>query len=328
MADYKKYAENLIGNWEKDIYEPQKQVTRDIYQTNWNKLTNDYNTVKDKLARNFELARNEYANTLNDVQNSSFNRMNNANIDLASRGLSGSGMLNLITQADTEKKGEEIDKALSSLLNTNNASLSGLAKGVMDLGSGQTSLAGDLGSDLGKLTDADAANMQQYGGLLGSLGKSAAGRANSRSGGGSSRLKKAEEEQNELYRRLGIIQTLNDENLSEQEKRVILTGSYDMPIQDANDAISSLNYQKTNEKLSKVSRNLNKYIQNDIDYRNPNNPSNLLGLVSAPVGIPVRSTAYLINKGLLDSATKNKSKLENELSNYTYEDLWNILNRK
>lgn len=68
MADYKKYAENLIGNWEKDIYEPQKQVTKDIYQTNWNKLTNDYNTVRDKLNRNFQLAREQYANTLNDVQ--------------------------------------------------------------------------------------------------------------------------------------------------------------------------------------------------------------------------------------------------------------------
>lgn len=326
MADYKKYAENLIGNWEKDIYEPQKQVTKDIYQTNWNKLTNDYNTVRDKLARNFNLARQEYANTLNDVQNSSFNRMNSANIDLANRGLSGSGMLNLITQADTQAKGESVDEALASLLNTNNASLSGLAEGVMSLGSKQSELAGDLGGDIGKLTDADAANMQQYGGLLGSIGENAAGRAAS-SSSGSARVQKAEEEQNELYRRLGIIETLNDDSLSEQEKRVTLTSVYDMPLQDANDAISSLNYQKTNEKLSKVSRKLNTYIRNDIDYKNPNNPSNLLGLISAPVGIPVRSTAYLINKGLLDSSAKNKSKLENELSNYTYEDLWNILNR-
>lgn len=320
MADYKKYAENLIGNWEKDIYEPQKQVTRDIYQTNWNKLTNDYNTVKDKLARNFELARNEYANTLNDVQNSSFNRMNNANIDLASRGLSGSGMLNLITQADTEKKGEEIDKALSSLLNTNNASLSGLAEGVMDLGSGQNSLASDLGSDLGKLTDADAANMQKYGGLLGGLGESAAGRASSRSGG-SGRLQKAEEEQNELYRRLGIIQTLNDENLSEQEKRVILTGELDMPINDVNDALSSIKYRTTSDKLNKVKNRLNEYLINDVEYNNPNN------ILNNNYNI-IRNTAKLINRGLLNSTRNKVNDLQDELSNYTYEDLWNILNRK
>lgn len=321
MADYKKYAENLIGNWEKDIYEPQKQVTKDIYQTNWNKLTNDYNTVRDKLARNFNLARQEYANTLNDVQNSSFNRMNNANIDLANRGLSGSGMLNLITQADTQAKGEDVDKALASLLNTNNASLSGLAEGVMNLGSKQSELASDLGGDIGKLTDADAANMQQYGGLLGSIGENAAGRASS-SSSGSARVQKAEEEQNELYRRLGIIQTLSDDSLSEQEKRVTLTSVYDMPLQDANDAISSLNYQKTNEKLSKVSKNLNKYIQNDLEYENTGNPlNNFIGIK------PIRIVARDINNKLLRGAAKNKSKLENELSNYTYEDLWNILNR-
>ena len=193
MANYKNYAENLIGNWEKDIYEPQKQVTKDIYKTNWNKLTNDYNTVKEKLARNFKLAREEYANTLNDVQNSSFNRMNNANIDLANRGLSNSGMMDLITQADTQSKGEDVDKALASLLNTNNASLSGLAEGVIDLGSGQNSLAGDLSGDIGKLTDADAANMQQYGGLLGSLGENAAGRAASRSSSGKTKYEKEDE---------------------------------------------------------------------------------------------------------------------------------------
>lgn len=254
MADYKKYAENLIGNWEKDIYEPQKQVTKDIYQTNWNKLTNDYNTVRDKLNRNFQLAREQYANTLNDVQNSSFNRMNNANIDLANRGLSGSGMLNLVTQADTQTKGEDVDEALAKLLNTNNTTLTGLSEGVMDLGSKQSELAGDLSGDIGKLTDADAANMQQYGGLLGSIGENAAGRASSRSGGGSSRLKKAEEEQNELYRRLGIMETLNDDTLSEQEKKIILTSMYDMPIQDANDAISAQNYTNTKTKLDKANR--------------------------------------------------------------------------
>lgn len=318
MADYKKYAENLIGNWEKDIYEPQKQVTKDIYQTNWNKLKNDYNTVKEKLARNFELARNEYANTLNDVQNSSFNRMNNANIDLASRGLSGSGMLNLITQADTETKGEDVDKALSSLLNTNNANLSGLAEGVMDLGSGQISLASALGSDIGKLTDADAANNQQYGGLLGSLGESAAGRAGS-SSSGSGRLQKAEEEQNELYRRLGIIQTLNNDELSEQEKRVILTGSYDMSIKDANDALSAINYRSTSDKLNSAKNKYSKYLRNELEYINPNNPLN---------SSIIRKTAKNINNALLNSSKNKINNLQNELSNYTYEDLWNILNRK
>lgn len=319
MADYKKYAENLIGNWEKDIYEPQKQVTKDIYQTNWNKLTNDYNTVRDKLNRNFQLAREQYANTLNDVQNSSFNRMNNANIDLANRGLSSSGMLDLVSQADTQSKGEDVDKALASLLDTNNATLTGLTEGVMDLGSKQNELVGDLGTDMGKLTDADAANMQQYGGLLGSIGESATGRASSRSGGGSSRLKKAEEEQNELYRRMGIVDTLNDDTLSEQEKRIILTSKYDMPIQDANDAISAQKYTNTKTKLDKVNRNLNKLNLNALEY---SNPKNVLNYIS-----PIRTVAKGVNNLLIKNAQNKVDKLNDELSNYTYEDLWNILNR-
>ena len=322
MADYKKYAENLIGNWEKDIYEPQKQVTKDIYQTNWNKLTNDYNTVRDKLNRNFQLAREQYANTLNDVQNSSFNRMNNANIDLANRGLSSSGMLDLVSQADTQSKGEDVDKALASLLDTNNATLTGLTEGVIDLGSKQSGLAGDLGTDIGKLTDADAANMQQYGGLLGSIGESAAGRASSRSGGGSSRLKKAEEEQNELYRRMGIVDTLNDDTLSEQEKRIILTSNYDMPIQDANDAISAQNYTNTKTKLDEANRNLNRLNSNALEYANPNNPLNNIGVVRT-----IRKGASGINDLLRKNAQNKIDKLNDELSNYTYEDLWNILNR-
>ena len=319
MADYKKYAENLIGNWEKDIYEPQKQVTKDIYQTNWNKLTNDYNTVRDKLNRNFQLAREQYANTLNDVQNSSFNRMNNANIDLANRGLSSSGMLDLVSQADTQSKGEDVDKALAKLLNTNNATLTGLTEGVMDLGSKQSGLAGDLGTDMGKLTDADAANMQQYGGLLGSIGESAAGRASSRSGGGSSRLKKAEEERNEIYRRMGIVDTLNDDTLSEQEKRIILTSNYDMPIQDANDAISAQNYTNTKTKLDKANRNLNRLNSNALEY---SNPKNVLNYIS-----PIRTGAKSVNNLLIKNAQNKVDKLNDELSNYTYEDLWNILNR-
>lgn len=267
MANYKNYAENLIGNWEKDIYEPQKQVTKDIYQTNWNKLTNDYNTIKEKLARNFKLAREEYANTLNDVQNSSFNRMNNANIDLANRGLSNSGMMDLITQADTQSKGEDVDKALASLLNTNNASLSGLAEGVIDLGSGQNSLAGDLSGDIGKLTDADAANMQQYGGLLGSVGESAAGRAASRSGSGKT---KDEKEDEEFYRILGIITTLNDDELSDEDKRISLVNNFDVDIDTTNKAIKGYNDNKvldsTNNRISKLTNSVNKLTNAGNDY--------------------------------------------------------------
>lgn len=307
MANYKNYAENLIGNWEKDIYEPQKQVIKDIYQTNWNKLTNDYNTVKEKLARNFKLAREEYANTLNDVQNSSFNRMNNANIDLANRGLSNSGMMDLITQADTQSKGEDVDKSLASLLNTNNASLSGLAEGVIDLGSGQNSLAGDLSGDIGKLTDADAANMQQYGGLLGSLGENAAGRASSRAKSGKS---KDEKEDDEFYRILGIITTLNDDELSDDDKRIALVNNFDIDIDTTNKAIKGYNdnnlIDTTNDKIKKMQNSLSPWASATV---NPNLPP---------------WVRFISNIGL--GAKRNKiEEQKNKINGLTYSDLNEIL---
>lgn len=324
MANYKKYAENLIGNWEKDIYEPQKDVTKAIYQTNWDALTNNYNDVKDKLARNFELARNEYANILNDVQNSSFNRMNNANIDLANRGLSSSGMLNLITQGDTQSKGETVDKALSDLLNTNNASLEGLREGVIGLGEKQSKLAGDLAGDIGKLTDADAANNQEYGGLVAGLAQSAAQRAASRSGGsGSSKKSKEDKNLEEMYRTLGIIQTLNDDSLSDDDKRFILTSEYDVDVNKSINAIKGYNNNKlldtTNSKINKISSNLQGWNNMNADW------AAFANRATTPTSL--KSVMNVFNVPNAVSYYKNKriDNLKDQINGLTYSDLNDIL---
>lgn len=322
MASYKKYAENLIGDWNKDIYEPQKDVTKAIYQTNWNKLTNDYNTVRDKLARNFELARNEYANTLNDVQNASFNRMNNANIDLASRGLSSSGMLDLINQGDTQTKGTDVDKALAALLKTNNASLEGLREDVIGLGENQSKLAGDLSGDIAGLTDADAKNNQQYGDLVAGIAQSAAGRAASRSGSGS---RKTKEDKNleEMYRTLGIIQTLNDDSLSDDEKRFVLTSEYDVDVKKSINAINGYNnnklLDKTNSQINKISNRLPGWNAMNADWTAfANKPSTPLTLRTAMNIFNVPNAASYYENQRLD-------KLRNKINGLTYSDLNEIL---
>ena len=112
------YAENLIGNWETNQYEPQRQVVRDVYRTNWNKLTSDLNTLKDQLNRNFERAKITYGDTLGQTTNDSFSRMYNVENNLANRGLTGSGLINRYNQSDIAKKGDETNTALSKLLNT------------------------------------------------------------------------------------------------------------------------------------------------------------------------------------------------------------------
>jgi len=307
MASYKKYAENLIGDWETNIYEPQKQVTQDIYQTNWNKLSNDYNALKDKLARNFELAQRDYANTLDTVQNASFNRMRNANIDLANRGLSSSGVGNLITQADTAQKGQDVDKALADLLATNNASISNLEQGVMGLGQNQSKLAGNLAGDIAGLTDADAANNQQYGGLLAGLAQSAASRAASRSGSGSSkRVKQLQDEADEIGRRMRIYDVLNADDLTDQEKGNYLVTYLDVPSQTAIDAISAYN----NNKLIKDNTQKINKLQNSINSSSSGYmPAGLAGI------------NLLLNAG----RARNATNLQNEIKDLTYTDLAKLL---
>lgn len=326
MASYKKYAEDLIGNWEKDIYAPQKDVTQAIYQTNWNKLSNQYNDVKDKLARNYDLARKKYTNTLNDIQNASFNRMQNANIDLANRGLSSSGIGNLVTQSDTQAKGEDIDRALSSLMQTNQANAEGLTQDVMKLGEGQTSLAGDLAGDIGKLTDADAANTQQYANLIAGISQSAAGRAASRArsgGGGSGRRTKKEKEDDELKRRILIADTLSSTDLTDQEKKDYLYKYLDVPAETAVAAVDGYN---NNNLLSANQRKLDRLQTKSDNYANA---AARWKAASDTSNIPiVRSLGNIFNVPNSVNQLFTKPAIErtqNNMSNLTYTDLYELL---
>ena len=336
MANYKNYAENLIGNWERDIYAPQAQVAKDVYQTNWNALTNNYNTLKDKLARNFDLAQKEYANTLNDVQNTSFNRMNAANIDLANRGLSGSGVLNRVEQADTQMKGQDVDKALADLLATNNASIEGSYQGLNALGQGQSSLASELAGDLGKLTDAEAGNNQQYAGLLAGIGEGAAQRDAARAGSGSSkRAKELEAEADEIKRRMLIADTLASTDLTDEEKASYLNIYLDVPAQTAIDTVTAYKNNKLiDETMPKIEKLQNKLDNPSKFWTNVNTlgkgmntvadrlpaPLKGLGLVTKvlnPYTAAYTDYNYLTNRNLQNQ--------QNKINGLNYTDLYNLI---
>lgn len=331
MADYKKYAENLIGNWERDIYAPQAQVSKDVYQTNWNALTNNYNTLKDKLARNFELAQEEYANTLNNVQNTSFNRMNAANIDLANRGLSSSGVTNRIEQADTQLKGQEVDKALASLLATNNAGVEGLYQGLNALGQGQSKLASDVAGDLGKLTDAEAANAQQYAGLLAGIGEGAAQRAASRAGSSRSKATKEEEELDEMYRRIGIAEILSSDQYTDQEKKDLLYRNFDVSAQDAIAAVDGIKNNKildeTTPIIERVQKNLNSPVLQTIGNigKGVNTAANFLPSSLARTAVQtlnVPNSAYYYYDRFANNALQ---KQQDKINGLTYTNLYDLL---
>lgn len=330
MASYKKYAEDLIGNWETSQYEPQRTVTQNIYQTNIDKLTNDFNALKDKLARNFQNAQTEYANTMNAVQNESFNRMRNANIDLANRGLSASGVGNLVEQADTQRKGEDVDKALADLLAVNNASIEGLTEGTMKLGQKQTDLASGLAGDLGGITDQEAANAQEYANLIAGIGNSAANRAASRArsgGGGSSRAsRKAKEAQaatDEIKRRILIADTLSSPELTNDQKKEYLVTYLDVP---GDTAIAAVDGYNMNNQLRTNRANISK-LQSQIDNYNANNArwTAFANNPSTPSIVRSAMNVFNVPNALSYYTTNSLNDLQNQTRGMTYTDLAELL---
>lgn len=330
MASYKKYAEDLIGNWETSQYEPQRKVTQNIYQTNIDKLTNDFNTLKDKLARNFQNAQREYANTMNAVQDESFNRMRNANIDLANRGLSASGVGNLVQQADTVRKGEDVDKALADLLAVNNASIEGLTEGTMNLGQKQTELASGLAGDLGGVTDKEAANAQQYADLIAGIGNSAANRAASRArsggGGGSSRAsRKAKEAQaatDEIKRKILIADTLASKDLTNDQKKEYLVTYLDVPGNTAIAAVDGYNMnnqlQANRSEISNLQNTINNIQTRRAEQRNSSD-SLLNRFITSPYNI------LSLPRAQENRAQSRLNTLQNENAGLTYTDLAELL---
>lgn len=326
MANYKKYAENLIGNWEKDIYVPQQKIAQEVYQTNWDKLTNDLNVLKDQLARNFENAKMDYSGALSDIQDTSFNRMNAAYNDLAARGLSASGEVNDLIRADTSLKGQEADKALSDLMGATQANISGLTEGVNKYGASQTSLATDLAKDLGKLTDADAANNQQYANLVGGIAENAAQRAASRAA--SSSKSNTTSDADELERRLLIYDTINNSDLSDIEKQQILVAYADVPMEQAKSALSAYNYDIANAKLDKALTSYSKasnFFQKEKDIANKLYDNGWKTFGSIGKVLTSDYNPFNIANSLKNSRVNAVNKASENLRNYTYGDIYNIL---
>lgn len=316
------YAENLIGNWETNQYESQRQVVRDVYGTNWNKLTSDLNTLKDQLNRNFERAKITYGGTLGQTTNDSFSRMYNVENNLANRGLTGSGLINRYNQSDIATKGDETNTALSQLLNTNEQGISSLISGVSNYGGKLNSLAGDLADDLGGISDKERANAQQYANLISSITESVEDRALAKYKASMDRKKEeADEETNLILRRLGIMQTLGDDTLSDDEKLSSLVNDYDMKADDAVSAMNSVRYTNTKDKLDTAKQRLNQLTMNSLEYVNPSNPLNNI----PGVGNIRKGASYIYD--LFREAQQDKvNSLNNELSNYTYKDLAELIN--
>lgn len=291
-----RYAETLIGDWEKDQYEPLREVAQLQYNTDWDKLTNDFNRLNEQLAQNFKNARIEHNKALIDNAQNSYMRLYNAEQDLAKRGLTGSGLMNVYNAANTAQAGEENNKALKALMEANKATMEGSLSGLDKYSRSVADLAGDLGDQLAGITDAEGDNLRQYANLVSSITESERNRA----------LKNAEanaeEESDKLYQLYTINEILLDEETSDDEKYYDLLRDAGTTPEQAEKIISSYNY-------SKVSQTVNKF-NNKLARTN----ANLSKLK------PGQRSPHLVNY-----YTKKLNDAKTDLSKYTYEDLKNIM---
>lgn len=317
------YAKNLIGDWETEQFEPLRQVAQAQYQTNWNKLTNDLNNLNEQLEQNFKNARIQYNNALSDTAKNSYLRLYNAEQDLANRGLTGSGLLNVYNTGNTEQLGEENNALLQNLMSENKANVEGGLSGLDTYARNATKLAGDLANDLAGITDAEGDNLRAYNDLVSSISESAANRSLQYNTG------KDDEETDKLYQLITINDIMNSEDTDDSTKFSELVTDAAVSPEQAERILSSYNYNKVNDKiknnqilLQKSKDNLKKY--NNANFINSLTRFNSNRIPTNPLAA-VRRLGYDINKFNEKNRTKKLNELNKELSQYTYEDLKNIL---
>ena len=129
----------------------------------------------------------------------------------------------------------------------------------------------------------------------------------------SRKQEETDEETNLILRRLGIMKTLEDGTLSDDEKLLSLVNDYDMKADDAVSAMNSVRYTNTKNKLDDAKQRLNKLTMNSLEYVNPNNRLNNIPGVSS-----VRKGASYVYDLFRDAQQNRVNSLNDELSNYTY----------
>lgn len=317
------YAKNLIGDWETEQFEPLRQVAQAQYQTNWNKLTNDLNNLNEQLDRNFKNARIQYNNALSDTAKNSYLRLYNAEQDLANRGLTGSGLLNVYNTGNTEQLGEENNALLQNLMSVNKANVEGGLSGLDTYARNATGLAENLANDLAGITDAEGDNLRAYNDLVSSISENAANRSLKYSND------KNDEETDRLYQLITINDIMNSENTDDSTKFSELVTDAAVSPEQAERILSSYNYNKVSSKIEDNQRLLQKSKDNLEKYKNAKFINGLTGFTTLqspnnPLAA-IRGLGYGITKLNENNRTKKLNELNKELSKYTYEDLKNIL---
>ena len=239
----REYAENLVGALDRSAYGQQRDVAQNAYNTNWENVQNQYRNLQDKLKLQQQKANREFAEGLVDVAENSFNRQRTGSGNLANRGLSASGLTNILSQADTAQKGEDISRLLKTAGDISAGTADKLSQANAKYAQESTNLMGKLADTLADIGDAETAAQNRYNQTLAGIAESkdkrdaaAALQAAQRSASGSG---SAENELEEFYKRATINEILASPDMSDDQKANYLKIIFGMD--NANQAVMAYN---------------------------------------------------------------------------------------
>lgn len=268
MATNRKYAENMVGPWERDHLDKQRGVAQDIYGTNWESLKNQYGNLKSKLDSDRAIAQAAYQKGLSQAAESSFDRMNAGSANLVGRGLANSGLGERLIQSEVMNKGQNVNRLLDVLGNEMVSNAEGLKAGNEKMASGSMSLNNTLSGALGEIGNADLSNQMQYNQGVSNIAGSKSSRdiansnaaaqraANEKQFSRADELKEADSKMEEFYKRQAINEILINTELTDQQKQNYLKIMFDK--NNADEIIEAFN---TNSNLTE----LNKQAQVEFD---------------------------------------------------------------
>lgn len=259
----RQYAQDLVGLLNRDHYNTQREVAQNSAKTNWEDLTNQYKNVIDKLKVKQENANNEFAMGLTNVNESDFARSKNAYENMAKKGLATSGLTNIVGQANTTKKGDEILNLLGKATDVTVDSAEQVGSAGRNLVNKGNSLSNDLSDTLGDIGARETNAQMEYNTGLANIAGSKDSRdmenelaamrlaAQERSSGRSKALSDKDEELEDFYKRSAInsiLQGINPETgedlgWDDTQKSNALKILFDM--ENSNDVVSNHNKNLT-----------------------------------------------------------------------------------
>ena len=348
----REYAEELVGALDRSAYNQQRDVAKATYNTNWENVQNQYKNLQDKLKLQQQRANRDFAEGLVNVAENSFNRERQGSGSLANRGLSASGLTNILNQADTMQKGEEIGNLFKNAGAISADTASRLSQATSKAASEKTGLLGKLADTLGDIGDAETALQNQYNstlaGIAGAMDEREANNAlqaaqraaSGRSSGRSQELTDAENALDEFYKKAAINELLASPDMTDLQKSNYLGIMFGIDGSDnivnaynknANATADYNNNLKKLEKAAKKEENRNNSIQKTIqryEKQQANLNNNVFG---NGLYKPTNKALYNVNASnlLVPKATPSYDAINalNEFKNkgITYEDLADLL---